>query len=78
MKLLFMQKIYQRTAEIYNLLANPKRLEIINLLRGTELSVEKLTKVLRQERLLLVWRNHLTAYRSISDQKVVPSCQILN
>ncbi|MEK7106436.1 MAG: metalloregulator ArsR/SmtB family transcription factor, partial [Patescibacteria group bacterium] len=37
---------YQKNAEIYKILANPKRLEILNLLREQEMPVEELVKIL--------------------------------
>lgn len=86
------KQAYQRNAEIYKLLANPKRLEILNLLREQELSVEQLIKILRlpkanvsqhlailrQAQLVTVRRNGLSAYYNISDPRIVEPCRILH
>lgn len=86
------QQAYQLNAEVYKLLANPKRLEILNLLREQELSVEELIKVLRlpkvnvsqhltilrQAQLVTVRRNGLSAYYNISDPRIVEPCRILH
>lgn len=92
MKSPFPKATYERNAEIYKLLANPKRLEILNLLKLRELSVEKLIKILmlpkanisqhlallRHARLVAVRRNGLNAYYKITDPKIVEPCRILH
>jgi len=83
---------YERNAEIYKLFSNPKRLEILNLLREQEMSVEDLIRVLklpkanvsqhlallRHARLVLVRREGLNAYYSITDPQIVAPCRILH
>ncbi len=82
---------YQRNAEIYKLLANPKRLEILNLLREQEMPVEELVKtlsipkanvsqhlaLLRHAKLVTVHRKGLNAFYNIVDPRIVEPCRIL-
>lgn len=83
---------YRQNAEIYKVLANPKRLEILNLLREQEMSVEELIKTLRIPKanmsqhlallrhadLVTVRRNGLNAYYNIIDPRIVEPCRILH
>lgn len=83
---------YERNANIYKLLANSKRLEILNLIKYRELPVEKIVQalklpkanisqhlaVLRHARLVTVRRNGLNAYYKISDSRIVEPCRILH
>ena len=83
---------YERNARIYKLLANPKRLEILNLLRERELSVEQLVRILelpkanvsqhlallRHARLVTVRREGLSAHYRIADPQIVAPCRILH
>lgn len=92
MKPPFPREVYARNAEIYKILANPKRLEILNLLKNRELAVEELLKVLklpkanvsqhlallRHARLVRVRRNGLRAHYRISDPRIVEPCKILH
>ena len=92
MKPPFPKTTYERNAVIYKLLANPKRLEILNLLKQKELAVEELVKtlklpkanisqhlaILRHARLVSVRRNGLNVYYKITDPKIVEPCRILH
>ena len=92
MKPPFPKTTYERNAVIYKLLANPKRLEILNLLKQKELAVEELVKtlklpkanisqhlaILRHARLVSVRRNRLNVYYKITDPKIVEPCRILH
>lgn len=92
MKSSFPKTTYERNAHIYKILANPKRLEILNLLKNRELGVEELIKALRRPkanvsqhltllryaRLVTVRRNGLHAYYKIADPKIVEPCRILH
>lgn len=87
----FPKHVYERNAEIYKLLANSKRLEILNILKVREMSVEGLVRLLnlskanisqhlallRHAKLVMVRRNGLNAYYKISDPKIVEPCRIL-
>ena len=82
---------YQKNAEIYKILANPKRLEILNLLREQEMPVEELVKILgiskanvsqhlsllRHAKLVTVHRIGLNGYYNIIDPRIVEPCRIL-
>ncbi len=83
---------YQKNAETYKILANPKRLEILNLLREQEMSVEQLIKtlgvakanvsqhlaLLRHAKLVTVHRKGLNGYYNIIDPRIVEPCRILH
>lgn len=91
MKSPFPKVVYERNAHIYRILANPKRLEILNILKVKELSVEQLRKILklpkanisqhlallRHARLVTVRRNGLNVYYKISNPRIVEPCRIL-
>ncbi len=92
MKSPFPRATYERNAEIYKILANSKRLEILNMLKIKELSVERLVKalgirkanisqhlsILRHARLVTVRRNGLNVYYKITDPRIVEPCRILH
>ena len=83
---------YRKNAETYKILANQKRLEILNLLREQEMSVEELIKtlgipkanlsqhlaLLRHAHLVTVDRKGLNAYYNIIDPRIVEPCRILH
>ncbi len=86
------QEAYNRNAHIYKILANPKRLEILNLLKGGERGVEELLKVtkaskanlsqhlalLRHNGLVQTRREGLNIFYSIVDPRIVAPCKILH
>ncbi|MEO8638151.1 MAG: metalloregulator ArsR/SmtB family transcription factor [Candidatus Taylorbacteria bacterium] len=83
---------YENNAEIYKILANSKRLEILNLLREQEMSVEDLIKtlgiakanvsqhlaLLRHAKLVTVRRDGLNGFYNIIDPRIVEPCRILH
>jgi ArsR family transcriptional regulator len=83
---------YEKNAEIYKILANSKRLEILNLLREQEMSVDELVKtlgiakanvsqhlaLLRHSKLVTVRREGLSGYYNIIDPRIVEPCRILH
>lgn len=83
---------YRKNAEIYKILANSKRLEILNLLREQEMSVEEIIKtlgiskanvsqhlrLLRFAHLVTVRREGLKAYYNIIDPRIVEPCRIMH
>ena len=83
---------YEKNAVTYKILANPKRLEILNLLREQEMPVEILVKelgiskasvsqhlaLLRHARLVTVHRKGLNAFYNIIDPRIVEPCRILH
>ncbi len=88
----FTKKTYQKNASIYKILANPKRLEILNILKNHELSVEELASeikirmsnlsqhlaVLRLVKLVKIRRDGQKIYYSIVDPRIVEPCKILH
>ena len=82
---------YEKNAGTYKILANSKRLEILNLLREQEMPVEELVKtlgiskanvsqhlaLLRHARLVTVHRQGLNAFYNIVDPRIVEPCRIL-
>ncbi len=86
------RRAYERNAEIYKLLANSKRLEILNLLREQEMSVEELVKtlgiakanlsqhlaLLRHAKLVMVRPDGVTRHYKIIDPRIVEPCRILH
>jgi DNA-binding transcriptional ArsR family regulator len=92
MKSPFPKTTYIKNAEVYRILANPKRLEILNLLKLREASVEQLLKVLKlpkanlSQHLALLRHNHLVTvrrqglnkYYAIIDPRIVEPCRVLH
>lgn len=82
---------HEQNAEIYKVLANPKRLGILNVLGKGELSVEELadrlkirkTNIsqhlarLRHSRLVRIRREGLRVYYRVTDPKILESTTIL-
>ena len=92
MKSPFPKETYEKNAEVYKLLANPIRLEILNVLKNGETSVDKLTRILglrkpnvsqhlsllRNTHLIKMRKNGLNVYYSIVDPGIVKPCKILH
>lgn len=86
------QEAYDKNANIYKILANPKRLEILNLLKKGELGVDEILKVtrlskanlsqhlalLRHNGLVTARREGLNAFYTIVDPRIVEPCKILH
>ena len=82
---------YHKNAQIYGLMANPKRLEILNLLTEREFTVSELSEtmkvrvsnlsqhltLLRLNNLVKVRKNGQKAHYSIVDPLIVAPCKIL-
>ena len=85
------QKIYRIHAELCKTLANPIRLEILNLLRGGERSVNELTvltgraqatvsqhlAVLRQRGVVLARKEGINVYYEIANPKMIQACDMI-
>ena len=84
-------KIYRIHAELCKTLANPIRLEILNLLRGGERSVNELTvltgcaqatvsqhlAVLRQRGVVSTRKEGINVYYEIANPKIIQACDII-
>ena len=85
------KKIYQRNAEIYKLLANPIRLEILDILQDREVSLEELSDIigirkpntsqhlaiLRYLRVVTVRRQGQKAFYKLTDKRITEPTKIL-
>lgn len=86
------QAAYNKNANIYKILANSTRLEILNILKRGETSVEDLLKIikiskanlsqhlalLRHNGLVYTRRRGLYIYYRIVDPRIVEPCKILH
>jgi len=88
----FTKETYSKNAKMYKIMANPKRLEILNFLKHWgETKVEDLVEsmkvrksnvsqhlaVLRKARLVQVRRVGVNAYYKITDPGIVETCRVL-
>ncbi len=92
MKSLLPKEAYQKNALIYKLLANSKRLEILNILKKQETSVEDLLKMtklpkanlsqhlalMRHNGIVVPRRHGLNIFYRIIDARIVEPCKILH
>jgi ArsR family transcriptional regulator len=86
------QEAYNKNANIYKILANPKRLEVLNILKKGEAGVDKLLKItgltkanlsqhlalLRHNGLVQTRRDGLNIFYTIVDPRIVEPCKILH
>lgn len=85
------KKIYELHAEICKTLGNPKRLQILDLLRHNEMAVNELASsmgireanvsqhlaVMRQKGIVVTRREGLNVYYRIANPKVIKACDIM-
>ena len=85
------KKIFEMHAEICKVFTNPKRLEIISLLRDGEKTVNDLTElagvpqanvsqhltVLRQNNVVTTRRNGANIYYKIANPKILQACDLM-
>ena len=85
------KKIFEMHAEICKVFTNPKRLEIISLLRDEEKTVNELTElagmpqanvsqhltVLRQNNVVTTRRNGANIYYKIANPKILQACDLM-
>ena len=83
---------YKKNALIYKVLANPKRLEVLNILKKKETSVEEILSVtklpkanlsqhlalLRKNGLVVPRKEGLRVFYRIVDPRIVDPCKILH
>jgi ArsR family transcriptional regulator len=86
----FPKSVYIQNAELYRLLANPKRLEILNAIKDREATVEELSQllgagpantsqhltVLRRMGVVTFNRRGRHVYYKISNPRIVEPCRI--
>jgi DNA-binding transcriptional ArsR family regulator len=87
----YSKEVYERNAEIYKILANPKRLEILNAIRDREATVTELSKlidarkantsqhlmILRHLGLVKVRKSGKYVFYQIINPALVEPCKIL-
>lgn len=85
------RQLYQLHASICHTLSNPKRLEIIDLLRNRELSVTELADaleisqanlsqhlaIMRQKGIVMTRREGLNVFYSLSNPKIIQACELM-
>ena len=69
------KEAYDKNANIYKILSNAKRLEILNLLKLGEMSVENILKVTKLSK---ARREGLNIHYRIIDPRIVEPCKILH
>jgi ArsR family transcriptional regulator, virulence genes transcriptional regulator len=86
------KEAYEKNALIYKILSNPKRLEILNILKKKETSVEELLRttklpkanlsqhlaLMRHNGLVVPRRQGLNIFYRIIDPRIVEPCKILH
>jgi DNA-binding transcriptional ArsR family regulator len=86
-----MKQIYELHAEVCKTLANPKRIEIINLLRSGEKSVASLRgttgllkanlsqhlSIMRQKGIIHARKEGLNVFYRIANPKIVKACDLM-
>ncbi len=86
------KEAYNKNALIYKILANPKRLEILNILKVKDTSVEDILKItklpkanlsqhlalMRHNGLIVPTRKGLNVTYKIVDPRIVEPCKILH
>ncbi|MEW6030296.1 MAG: ArsR/SmtB family transcription factor [Chloroflexota bacterium] len=85
------QQLYELHASICQTLANPKRLEIINLLRDDEMTVSELTEsmqisqanlsqhlaLMRQKGIVIARREGLNIHYRLGNPKIIKACDLV-
>ncbi|PIS28470.1 transcriptional regulator [Candidatus Saganbacteria bacterium CG08_land_8_20_14_0_20_45_16] len=86
-----MKQVYEQHAEVCKTLANSKRLEIINLLRGGELSVARLLfktsllkanlsqhlSLMRAKGIIIARKKGLTVFYRLANPKIIRACDLM-
>ena len=88
----FSKEVYRKNAELYKVMANAKRLEILNLIVDKEATVNELSKALgtrksntsqhlaylRYVGLVTTRRQGKNVFYKITDKRIVEPCKIFN
>lgn len=86
-----MQKIFELHADICKIFSSPKRLEILNMLKGKEVSASQLIEktglskanlsqhmnVLKSKGVVLTKREGINVYYRISNPKIIQACNLM-
>jgi ArsR family transcriptional regulator len=86
-----MQNIFELHADICKIFASPKRLEILNMLKGKEVSASQLIEttglskanlsqhmnVLKSKGVVLTKREGINVYYRISNPKIIQACNLM-
>lgn len=86
-----MQNIFELHADICKIFSSPKRLEILNLLKGKEVSASQLIEktglskanlsqhmnVLKSKGVVLIKREGINVYYHISNPKIIQACNLM-
>ena len=92
MKTMLPKEAFRKNAHIYKILSHHKRLEILNLLKDGELSVEEILKtvkilksnlsqhltILRYNGLVKTRKDGLNVHYKIVDKRIIEPCKILH
>ncbi len=92
MKTILPKEAFHKNAHIYKILSHHKRLEILNLLKDKELSVEEILKavkilksnlsqhlaILRHNGLVKTRKDGLSVHYKIVDKRIIEPCKILH
>jgi len=84
-------RVFELQAEIYQTLANPKRLQIVHLLKGAELSVTEIVNamgipkanasqhlsLMRQKGIILSRREGTSIFYRLSSPKITEACALM-
>lgn len=88
----YSKDVYEKNAELYKVMANPKRLEILNSIVNTEATVNELSKILGTRKsntsqhlsylrflgLVTTRRQGKNIFYKITDPRIVEPCKIFN
>ena len=73
------QVLFTRQADVLRVLANPKRLELVQLLRHRRLNVTAMVEMLglRQAGVVTARREGVTVYYSLTDERIARACALV-
>lgn len=86
-----MEKIFELHADVFKIFSSPKRLEILNALKGKEMSASELIEktglskanlsqhmnVLKSKGVVLTKREGINIYYRISNPKIIQACNLM-
>ena len=86
------KEFYIKWAELFKIMSNPKRLEILNIIKDREVTVNEISKILgtrksntsqhlaylRYTGIVTAKRNGKNIFYKLVDPKIIDSCKILS